>query len=134
MSMWLSSYSGYFGTDAVIVPQDSEAEQMHKVQHMLLHLSMTVFQNMDFDTRYRFLQDAMKQFKKVTQLEFQFSLEQLFALPFIPDNNRKKYSIEEYYHLSKAALEKHKEIHDQIEQYKLEIDTIKQGGNEGQQI
>lgn len=131
MSLWLSSYSGYFGTDAVIVPQDSEAEQMHKVQHMLIHLAITVFQNMDFDTRYRFLQDAIKQFEKVKQLKFQFSLEQLFALPFMPDNNRKKYSIEAYYELSKAALEKHREIHDQIEQYKLKIDTIEKGSNEG---
>ena len=109
MSLWLSSYWGYLGESNFIEIADGYSTNIKKVNHMLLHLAMPVFVNMNYKTRLEFLIEAKEQFDKMKELGFSFSIGQLFVLPLFY-NKIDQLDVHQIYEESRCIFEKHPDI------------------------
>jgi hypothetical protein len=109
MSLWLDSYMGYSCDSNFITIEDGYDENIKKMKHMLVHLSMPVFLHINYETRLEFLIEAKEQFNKIKELDLIFSIDQLFALPFIY-NKIEKLDVHKIYDETKCIIEKQPDI------------------------
>lgn len=104
MSLWLESYSSYH-----INRTDPPNEIEEKMHHILCHLSMPVFQNMDINTRLEFLVEAQNMLNYVSNPSMHFSIPHLIALRYLKNDIEAK-DLERIYQDTNRKVELHPEI------------------------